>query len=202
MKRIKNSLKITAILCVFFFLLSCNPLEDDSTSSSMLLILNINGTTFEGDDVSFHHSDVVQVDPDTGAPGVRADSATVTLQAKLLNPEPLVPQASQYTSIVVTRYVVSYSRSDGQNTPGVDVPYSFEGSLSTLIEIDETVDISFVMVREVAKFEPPLLDLRDGGDELVIQTTATIDFYGHDLVNNAVKATGYLSIFFADFVDE
>ena len=195
MKRTKNSLKITAILCVFFFLISCNPLEDDSTSSSMLLILGITGTSIDGDDVSFHHSDVMIEG------GVRADSATATLQAKLLNPEPLVPQASQYTSIIVTRYVVSYSRSDGQNTPGVDVPYSFEGSLSTLIEIDATVDISFVIVREVAKLEPPLLDLRAGGDEIVLQVTATIDFYGHDLVNNAVKATGYLSIFFADYVD-
>ncbi len=201
MKRTKNSLKITAILCVFFFLLSCNPLEDDSASSSMLLILGITGTTFDGDDVSFQQSDVVQIDPDTGAPGVKADTATVTLQAKLLNPEPLIPQASQYTSIVVTRYIVSYSRSDGQNTPGVDVPYSFEGSLSTLIEIDATADIPFVIVREVAKLEPPLFDLRGGGDEVVIQVTATIDFYGHDLVNNAVKATGYLSIFFADYVD-
>jgi len=195
MKRTKDSLKIAAILCVFFFLLSCNPLEDDSTSSSLLLILNITGTTIDGDDVSFQQSDVVI------AGAVYADTATATLQAKLLNPEPLIPQASQYTSIVVTRYVVSYSRSDGQNTPGVDVPYSFEGSLSTLIEIDATVDIPIVIVREVAKLESPLFDLRAGGDEGVLQVTATIDFYGHDLVNNAVKATGYLSIFFADYID-
>jgi hypothetical protein len=195
MKRTKNSLKITAILCVFFFLLSCNPLEDESQSHSMLLVLSMTGTTIDGDDVSFHQSDVVI----EGA--VHADTASVTLQAKLLNPQPLVPQASQYTSIVVTRYVISYSRSDGQNTPGVDVPYSFEGSLSTLIEIDATVDIPIVIVREVAKLEPPLLDLRGGGDEIVLQVTATIDFYGHDLVNNAVKATGYLTIFFGDYID-
>lgn len=195
MKRTKNALKIIALLPCIFFLLSCNPLEDDSTSSSLLLILNITGTTIEGDDVSFQQSDVVI----EGA--VYADTATATLQAKLLNPEPLIPQASQYTSIVITRYVVSYSRSDGQNTPGVDVPYSFEGSLSTLIEIDSTVDIPIVIVREVAKLESPLFDLRAGGNEGVLQVTATIDFYGHDLVNNAVKATGYLSIFFADYID-
>lgn len=195
MKRTKDSLKIASILCVFFFLLSCNPLEDDSTSSSMLLILDITGNTIDGDEVSFHQSDVVI------AGAVYADTATATLQAKLLNPEPLIPQASQYTSIIVTRYVVSYSRSDGQNTPGVDVPYSFEGSLSTLIEIDATVDIPIVIVREVAKLESPLFDLRAGGDEGVLQVTATIDFYGHDLVNNAVKATGYLNIFFGDYID-
>jgi len=167
----------------------------------MLLILDIIGTTVDGDNVSFHQSDVVHVDPDTGASSIIADIAAVTLQAKLLNPEPACAGASQYTSIVVTRYVVSYSRSDGQNTPGVDVPYSFEGSLSTLIECEATAEIPFVIVREVAKLEPPLLDLRGGGDEAIIQVTATIDFYGHDLVNNAVKATGYLSIFFADYID-
>ncbi len=196
MKRINNSLKITAILCVFFFLLSCNTLEDESQSSSMLLVLGITGISLDGDEVSFHHSDVLIEG------GVRADLATATLQAKLLNPEPLVPQVSQYTSIVVTRYVVTYSRSDGQNTPGVDIPYSFEGSMSFLIEIDATADISFVIVREAAKMEPPLYDLRGGGDEVVIQVTATIDFYGHDLVNNAVEATGYLTIFFADYGNE
>ena len=202
MKRTKNSLKITAILCVFFFLLSCNPLEDESQSHSMLLVLSMTGEDMEGNDGSFLQSDVLYVDPVTFETSIFADIATVTLQAKQLNPEPLVPQVSQYTSIVVTRYVVTYSRSDGQNTPGVDIPYSFEGSMSFLIEIDATADISFVIVREAAKMEPPLYDLRGGGDEGVIQVSATIDLYGHDGVNNSVKATGYLTIFFADYGNE
>jgi len=202
MKRTKSSLKIIAILSAIFFLFSCNPLEDDSASNSLLLVLNTTGTDIEGNEVNFLQSDVVHVDPNTGASTVIADTAAATLEAKLLNPEPLIPEASQYTSIVVTRYVVSFSRSDGQNTPGVDIPYSFEGSLSTLIETDATVNISIIVVREVAKLEPPLLDLWGGGDETVIQVKATIDFYGHDLVNNNVKATGYLNIFFADYVDQ
>ena len=31
--------------------------------------------------------------------------------------------------------------------------------------------------------------------------TAKIDLYGHDLVNNKVTATGYLTIYFANFAD-
>ncbi len=74
--------------------------------------------------------------------------------------------------------------------------------MSFLIGIDATADISFVIVREAAKMEPPLYDLRGGGDEGVIQVSATIDLYGHDLINNNVKATGYLTIFFADYGNE
>jgi len=197
MKRIKNVLKIMTILPVFLFLLSCNPLEDDSNSNSILFVIKITGEDISGTEVDFLQSDVV--DTSTGTPIVIADIATATLEAKLLDPNPLDPGASQYNSINVSRYVVTFSRSDGLNTPGEDIPYSFEGSLSTLINIDSEVDISLIIVREVAKLESPLFDLRNGGDEVVLQVKATIDFYGTDMVNNAVKATGTLNIFFADY---
>jgi len=198
MKRAQNVLKIMAILPVILLLISCNPLEDDSNSNSLLLVINITGTDIGGDTVEFLQSDVLDT---SDTPTVIADIANATLEARLLDPNPLDPGASQYNSINVTRYVVTFSRSDGQNTQGVDIPYSFEGSLSTLIAIDAQTTISFVIVREVAKLEPPLFDLRNGGDELVLQVKATIDFYGTDLVNNAVKATGTLNIFFADYAN-
>ena len=199
MKRAKNVLKIMAILPVLLLLFSCNPLEDDSNSNSLLLVINITGTDIGGNNVEFLQSDVV--DTSTGTPIVIADIVNATLEARLLDPNPLDPGSSQYNSINVTRYVVTFSRSDGQNTQGVDIPYSFEGSLSTLIEIDAQATISFVIVREVAKLEPPLFDLRNSGDEIVLQVKATIDFYGTDLVNNAVKATGTLNIFFCDYAN-
>jgi len=199
MKRAKNVLKIMAILPVILLLFSCNPLEDDSNSNSLLLVINITGTDIGGNNVEFLQSDVV--DTSTGTPIVIADIVNATLEARLLDPNPLDPGSSQYNSINVTRYVVTFSRSDGQNTQGVDIPYSFEGSLSTLIAIDAQTTISFVIVREVAKLEPPLFDLRNSGDEIVLQVKATIDFYGTDLVNNAVKATGTLNIFFADYAN-
>ena len=164
--------------------------------------MDILGKDIDGNEVTFLQSDVVHVDPDTGSASVVADIAKATLQAKLLDPDPLEPGPSQYNSITVTRYVVTYSRSDGQNTPGVDIPYSFEGALSTLIEIGATANISLIIVREAAKLEPPLYDLRGGGDETIIQVKATIDFYGHDLINENVKATGYLNIYFADYADQ
>jgi hypothetical protein len=105
-------------------------------------------------------------------------------------------------NIVVTRYVVTYSRSDGLNAEGVDVPYTFEGSLTAQVAIGSTINATFIIVREVAKNEPPLVDLVFGTEEGVLQTTARVDFYGHDQAGRKIQATGYLTIFFANYANE
>ena len=200
MKKAKNTLKITAILTGLFFLFSCNPIGDESQSDSILVVLSITGTDIEDNEVNFLQSDVLIVDPDTGAGSVTADTAKVSFTAKLI--DPTVTDTSYYNSIQVTRYTVQYIRTDGKSIEGVDVPYSFEGAISALVEIDSTVDVSFIVVREVAKLELPLVELGEGRGEGVLEVVARIDFYGHDTANNKVKATGYLTIFFANYIDE
>lgn len=204
MKKLKiASIKIIAIFPLLLLLSFCSPIEDESESNSILIINSIMGKDMEGNDADFLQSDVLVVDSSTGAETVIVDTATAALTAKRIEPEPPSLGSSQYNSIMLNRYIVSYSRIDKQtNIPGVDVPYSFEGALSTLIEIDETVNISFVIVREVAKLEPPLFALRSGGPEGVMQVKAQIDFYGEDLAKKKVKATGYLTIFFANYANE
>lgn len=201
MEKAKKPLKITAILTIILLLLSCNPIENETQSDSILVVLNLTGTDIEGNEVNFLQSDVVLVDSDTGFSSVAADAAKASFTAKLMDPTTTLT-SSLYNNITITRYTVAYVRSDGKNTEGVDVPYYFEGSLSTLIEIDSTVNVSFVIVREVAKLEPPLINLREGRGEGTIEVTAKVDFYGHDMANNKVKATGYLTIFFANYIDE
>ena len=56
-------------------------------------------------------------------------------------------------------------------------------------------------MREVAKLETPLIDLAQNRAEGVIEATAKIELYGHDLAQHKVKATGYLTIFFANYAD-
>jgi len=200
MRKMKNVLKLLVIVPTLFLLFSCNPLEDDSKSDSLLVVVQIVATDIEKTEVNFLESDVVVLDAE-GAATVTDDPAVVTLTAKTLDPNPLLG-VSHYNGIIVDRYVVSYFRSDGKNQEGVDVPYSFEGALSALVEIDSQVDISFVLVRAVAKLEPPLINLRDGRGEGQLKVTAKIDFYGKDTIGNGVKATGYLTIFFAEYVTE
>lgn len=194
-KKSATTLLILAVLPAILMLSACNPLEDDSKSSSFIIVESITGTDLFGKTASFLQSDVVLANST-----VVADVATATLQASLLDPAPIL-KPSQFNDIMLDRYIVSYSRVDGKNRQGVDVPYSFEGALTQLLKIGTSTSISFVVVREVAKLESPLIDLAQNRAEGVIEATAKIELYGHDLAENKVKATGYLTIFFANYAE-
>ncbi len=201
MRKMKNWLKILVIVPSIFLLFSCNPIEDESRSDSVLLIVRLMGMDIEDNEADFLQSDVVIIDQETGAGTVAADSAKVTFTAQTLDPQPWLG-TSHYSDIIVTHYVVTYSRSDGKNSEGVDVPYSFDGSMSAMVQADAQTDVNFVIVRAVAKLEPPLVNLATGRGEGELKTTARIDFYGHDTIGNEVKATGYLTVFFANYITE
>ena len=192
----KHILMGLALLAASIFLPACNPLENDSRSNSILVVENITGKDMSGTDAGFLQSDVVKKDN-----SIAADTAKATLSARFMDPAPILG-TSQYSDIMVTRYVVSYSRTDGRNRPGADVPFPFEGSLTTLVRVDSTASVNFVIVREAAKLEAPLVNLRDSAYGDILNMTAKIEFYGHDLTDKAVKATGYLTVYFANYVDK
>jgi hypothetical protein len=195
MKNTTKTLSIIVIVSAVLLFTSCNPIENKSKSASMLTVENLQGTDSNGQAASYLQSDVLKSDST-----VTADTAAATLSAASLDPDPLMG-TSQYSDILVTRYTVSYSRTDGKNVPGVDVPYPFEGSLSVLVKSGSSATFSLIVVREVAKLEPPLVALADSRAEGVLQVTARIDFYGQDLARRTVTATGYLAIFFANYAD-
>jgi hypothetical protein len=185
-----------ALLAASIFLPACNPLEDESRSNSILVVESVTGQDFSGADAGFLQSDVLKTDNT-----IVADTAKATLSARLLDPAPILG-TSQYSDIMVTRYAVSFSRTDGKNRPGADVPFPFEGSLSMLVRVDSTANLDFVIVREAAKLEAPLVNLRDSAYGDILNMTAKIEFYGHDLTDKAVKATGYLTVYFANYADK
>ncbi len=192
MKRTKYSLKITAILCVFFFLLSCHNIVGDSDKSSIILIVTrILGMDQEGNDADWLASDVADDDP---APPliVFTDPVIVTLEAKYKNPEPLLPGTSYKTSVMIDRYTVTYTRSEGGR-----VPAAFEGRLSAICEVGDSVDIEILAVRADDKLVPPLSTLGGG----YIWAVAEIRIIGHDLAGNGVEAVGYLTVYFTDWAD-
>lgn len=194
----KRSLRVAALLGAAAVLVACNPIENQSQSATLLIVENMLGTDHLGNNVNFLESDVVQ--GEATAPIYVADMAIASLRASSLNPNPNLG-VSQYYNIQLTRYVVTFIRSDGRNVPGVDVPYTFEGSVSVLIQVGRTVDVPFVIVRQVAKIEPPLNSLRGGYPDEVLNVTAKVDFYGHDLANRAVTTSGYLPVYFANYID-
>jgi hypothetical protein len=180
--------------------ISCGSVVRDGSGTSFLIVNNLGlasgaapsqfGNTLQSDVITF-------VD---GSPSTFSDLAKVTLSVGLKDPGPgTSPNApSQNQFITVDRYRVRYSRADGRNTPGVDVPYGFDGAVTALVGRG-TTDVSFVVVRHLAKEEAPLRALAVNG--LIIGTIADITLYGRDQTGREVTATARATIEFGNFAD-
>jgi len=193
---------LLAVLAAALVLPACNPLEKESDAISQLLIESLTGRTMDGTEAHFLQSDVLFQSATSGVTTILADTAKATFSARQLDPSPILGP-SNFSDITLTRYTVAYFRSDGRNTQGVDVPYGFDGSITHRVQAGLATSISFIIVRETAKQEPPLLNLLEStGRPEVLNVTARVEFYGRDGSNKTVKATGYLPIYFANYANE
>ena len=125
-------------------------------------------------------------------------------QLRILLKDPGAPGAnsapSALNAITVNRYHVSYRRADGRKVQGVDVPYDFDGAVTTTVTTS-AAQVVFAIVRIQAKLEGPLVSLAKQGGSVAIATIADVTFYGHDQAGNEVWQTGSISINFADWAD-
>jgi hypothetical protein len=122
----------------------------------------------------------------------------LALVAKNLGTNTAAPSSpSTNNEVTITRYHVAYARADGLNTPGVDVPYPFDGAVTGTIQVGGSLTLGFELVRIVAKQEPPLAALAQTTN--VLTTIASVTFYGRDLVGNEIQATGTIQIDFGTF---
>jgi hypothetical protein len=101
--------------------------------------------------------------------------------------------------ITLTRYRVEYTRADGRNTPGVDVPHPFDGAM-TITVTSSTTTVPFSLVRIQAKNEPPLVLLQSPLSGIITEF-AKVTFYGTDQAGNQVSVTGSIQIDFGNFGD-
>ena len=135
----------------------------------------------------------------TRVPTIFNDSATATIRSVQKNTDATTTPIS---TVTLTRYHVDFRRTDGRNTPGVDVPYSFDGGLGISVAPGSTAAVAFEIVRHQAKLEPPLKNLTGLGGLGFISTIAEITFYGHDQNGNEVSVTGRMDVQFGDFADK
>lgn len=191
MKKMITALKIISVFALCLLLFSCNPVEKGTNSGSFIIVESIVGKDLQGNDSSVVFSDVVRNSQ------YYSDFVTVTLQAATLDPNPLLG-VSQYSDIMLTRCVISYTRSDGATGEGTEVPYHFEVNLSYRLPVGSSVSFPLMIVRDVAKTQPPLSTLAGA----MLECTAKIEFFGHDLRNREVKQTAYITVRFADYLDE
>ena len=108
---------------------------------------------------------------------------------------------STNNDVTITRYHIEYVRADGRNTPGVDVPWPFDGAATGTVAAGTTLTLGFEMVRHAAKEESPLVQLRGLTNPTLINTIAYVTFYGQDQVGNVVSVTASIAVEFGDFAD-
>ena len=135
-------------------------------------------------------------------PTIFEDLGKVTLRLGMKDPgttaTPTTPSTANY--ITVTRYRVTFTRADGRNTAGVDVPYGFDGAI-TLTVGETPVSAGLTLVRLQAKSEAPLKALIGGNGAFAISTIAEITFHGQDQAGREVSVTAKISVTFADWGD-
>jgi hypothetical protein len=176
---------------------SCSDAVRQGEGSSYLVITSLMGARGEaGEFGTSLSSDVLTVvDEATGETSIFADRGQVEFALQMKDPNGLGP--SPVNSITITQYHVEYIRSDGRNTPGVDVPHAFDGAIT--VTVSGTFTAGFTLVRNQAKHEAPLAALRIGGGARLISTIARVTFYGHDQAGRGVSVTGNISVNFADW---
>ena len=138
---------------------------------------------------------------DNPCPTIFGDSgqASLRLSPKDIGPVGAPTTPSSNNEVTITRVHISYRRTDGRNTPGVDVPFAFDTASTATVPAASAVTIGFPLVRNTAKEESPLVQLVTNG--IIVSTIADVTFYGCDQVGNDISATGSIGIAFGNFGD-
>ena len=128
-----------------------------------------------------------------------AGSVVLRLVPKDIGNAAVAAAPSTNNEVTITRYRVVYKRADGRNTPGLDVPYPFDGAATGTVQIGASLTLPFELVRHVAKEEPPLRELIFS--PTFIASITEVTFYGQDRVGNEISVTGTILIEFGNFGD-
>ena len=192
-------IRIAAAVIGALLLASCSTTSRAGQGSAYLVLNSLAGAKGGGSNANVYASslpsDVVTLVPAlTGTPTAFADSGQATL---LLQMKDAVETPGPSQAVTLTQYHVKFTRSDGHNVQGVDVPYEFDGAIGATVS--STATVSFTLVRVQAKQEAPLAALANNGQ--VISTIAEVTFYGKDQVGNAVTVSGRINVDFSNWGD-
>src|SRR5262245_3724026 len=199
--------KLSGAVVLIATTVSCGCMVRQGRSPIYLVVDQLTGTSGSGSSgtkSNFLQSDVVTMatspppcSSSSPCPTVFSDSGQVSLRA--LPKDVSATSPSSNSEVTISRYHVSYRRADGRNTPGVDVPYGFDGAVTGTTAAGR-LDLGFELVRHVAKMESPLVEL--GTNAAILTTFAEVTFYGRDQVGNDVTVSGTLQVDFGNFGDK
>lgn len=130
------------------------------------------------------------------AGSVFSDSGRVTMRLIMKD---VLTAPTAVNAVTINRYRVTFRRSDGRNTAGVDVPHPFDTAVTFTVAPGVSTQRSFELIRHNAKFEAPLLGLINAF--VTLSTIADVTFFGRDQAGNELSATGSIGIQFGNFAD-
>jgi hypothetical protein len=161
----------------------------DSTAPVNLIIASINGGAELDSDVR------------NGENSTFVCENEVQVEVAVRNKNPNAPAPNVPAAVLLQSYQVQYTRTDGRNTQGIDVPYAITGSLSMAVDVETsgTTSIPIEVVRRQAKLEPPLNNIFQ---TTLITVIAELTLYGETVAGQKVSASGKFQIDFADFGDK
>lgn len=213
MKTTSFSFRPAILVLLFVCLISyaCSRVEDNTRSGTLLEVTNVVGDAGGNNgEISApllsdtcDNDDADPQDPDLCT--VFNDNANLTFRNQYLMLGPGVGfTPTPINDVIVNRYRVDYFRANSRNIPGVDVPFGIDGTMNVRVPIGTPSNPgtglgSIIVVRHVAKKEPPLAELDNGTSELLITANAELRFWGQDIAGRTVSATGYLEIHFANY---
>jgi len=192
--------------------ISCGSVVRDSRSPVLLVIdtlQGVKGAVTPGAPLANLSSDVLTLVTSGGVcttaspcPTIFDDAgqASMHIILKDIGQPGVTVNPSTNNEVTVTRVHVSYRRTDGRNQEGIDVPYAFDTATTATITSTSAVTLGFILVRQQAKTEMPLVALVSNGQ--VLSTIADVTFYGADAVGNTLSVTGSIGIQFANFGDQ
>lgn len=184
---------------------SCGNVVRDGRSPVLLVIDSLGGSPGNNPGTPTNNllSDVITnittPEPCTTArpcPTIFNDVGAATLSLAMKN---ITVAPTSNNQVTIGRYRVEYTRADGRNIQGQDVPYAFDGAVTATVVPGQATTVGFELVRVTAKQETPLRQLVNGSNFLTI--IATVTFYGRDTVGNEITASGRMQIDFGNFAD-
>jgi hypothetical protein len=190
--------KLFLLVILLAALMGCSALEKDTLSSTWLVIKNITGNDITG----AAGSTIIYSDVQSTTGSIINDNAVITATAKLLDSSNAAP--TFYQDVTVDQVDVKFSRTDGRNVEGKDVPYGFSTPLSVYVAVDKEVAFTLTVITHNAKMESPLIELRDPAivQEKVLALNATLTFYAKDMAGNRLEpVTRTVIIYCSNFAD-
>ena len=119
--------------------------------------------------------------------------AQVAVSVRTKNPG---VSATAVQDVRLTRYEVSYRRSDGRGVQGVDVPYTISGNMTVTVAAGDSATFPVDLVRHQAKLLPPLSNIT--GLQIVTMF-ADVTLNGATISGSNVSAQGTAQVTFADY---